>query len=79
MTTSFDHQAGPNAEHSQADRQGRIRLTLHAEKPLPFDLECDIINVEHSSVFCVSPRQALPAVGLHGLAQAGYPPRRYMA
>jgi len=71
MTTSIDRQAGPNTDHNRADRQGSVRLEIAPEEPLLSDLECDIMNAKHSPVFYVSLHQALPAVGLYGLALAG--------
>ena len=71
MTTSIDRQAGPNTDHTGRIARDVFDSKLHPEKPLLSDLECDIMNAKHSPVFYVSLHQALPAVGLYGLALAG--------
>lgn len=65
----------PEAKSSPTDRSCNGRCL----QPLLSDLECDIMNAKHSSVFYVSLHETLPTVGLHGLALAGYPPRRWAA
>jgi hypothetical protein len=49
-TASIDHQRGPNAKHSRANRWGCIRLNCY-KKSLRFDLECDIINAKQWKIY----------------------------